>query len=203
MDWSEDDLVNFCRSLREVSKPSVIAANKADLPSAEENTQQIKATGRLTVPCAAEAELLLRRASDMKLIDYTPGSSTFKILDPGNLTVAQLKALEMVRDNVLKISGSTGVQQTINSAYLDLLEGIVVYPVEDEHKFSDKKGNILPDAFILKKGSTARDLAFAIHGELGETFLHAVDAKTGMRLGADHVLKNSDVVKIVSTARRG
>ncbi len=85
MDWSEDDLVNFCRSLREVSKPSVIAANKADLPSAEENTQQIKATGRLTVPCAAEAELLLRRASDMKLIDYTPGSSTFKILDPGNV----------------------------------------------------------------------------------------------------------------------
>ncbi|MFQ6135412.1 MAG: redox-regulated ATPase YchF [Nitrososphaerales archaeon] len=201
--WSEDDILNFCRALREASKPSIIAANKADLPSAEENIEQIKATGRLTVPCAAEAELLLRRASDKKLIDYIPGSSTFKILDLSKLTPAQLKALEMVRDHVLKIWGSTGVQQTINSAYLDLLEGIVVYPVEDENKFSDKKGNILPDAYILKKGSTARDMAFAIHSELGETFLYAVDVKTGMRLGAEHVLKDSDVVKIVATARRG
>ncbi len=201
--WSDDDILNFSRALREVSKPSVIAANKADLPSAKENIEMIKATDRVVVPCAAEAELLLRRASDKKLIDYIPGSSTFKIPDSGNLNPAQLKALEMVQENVLKIWGSTGVQQTINKAYLDLLEGIVVYPVEDEHKFSDKKGNILPDAYILKQGSTAKDLAFAIHSELGETFLYAVDAKTGMRLGADHILKDSNVVKIVSTARRG
>ena len=201
--WSNDDLLRFSTVLREESKPSVIAANKADRPSAKENVERIKAAGRLTIPCAAEAELLLRRAAEKKLIRYTPGASDFEVLDKEHLNPVQLKALEMVREKVLKIWGSTGVQQAINSAYLDLLQGIVVYPVEDESKFSDKKGNVLPDAYILKKGSTAKDLAYTIHSDLGETFLYGVDAKRGMRLGADHPLKNGDVVKIVSSAKRG
>jgi ribosome-binding ATPase YchF (GTP1/OBG family) len=201
--WTKDGLLRFCSALRKTSKPSVIAANKADLPAAEDNIERIKAANRLTVPCAAEAELLLRRAAEQKMIHYTPGRSDFNILNSEYLTPAQLKALELVREKVLKVWGSTGVQQAINSAYLDLMEGIVVYPVEDENRLSDKKGNVLPDAYILKKGSTARILAYAIHNDLGETFLHAVDAKSGMRLGADHVLKDGDVIKIIATGRRG
>jgi ribosome-interacting GTPase 1 len=46
-------------------------------------------------------------------------------------------------------------------------------------------------------------LALSIHTDLGESFLYALDAKTGMRLGAEHQLKNSDVIKIVATGRRG
>jgi len=132
-----------------------------------------------------------------------PGGSSFKILNVGKLNHAQVNALEMVKKNVLDIWGSTGVQAIINSAYLDLLDGIVVYPVEDENKLSDKKGNILPDAYIVQKGSTAKDLAFTIHSDLGETFLHAIDAKSGLRLGADYILKDSDIVKIVSRSSRG
>ena len=201
--WSEEDIMNFCSSIRELSKPSIIAANKIDKPLAKENLEYIKATGRLCVPCAAEAELLLRKASEMKMIDYLPGGSSFKILNAGKLNHAQVNALEMVKKNVLDIWGSTGVQAIINSAYLDLLDGIVVYPVEDENKLSDKKGNILPDAYIVQKGSTAKDLAFTIHSDLGETFLHAIDAKSGLRLGADYILKDSDIVKIVSRSSRG
>ncbi len=201
--WRDDDLLNFCRALREASKPTIIAANKADLPTTKKNIERIEETGRRVVPCASEAELLLRRASEKKVIEYTPGASAFNIPDPGKLTPPQLKALEMVQEKVLNVWGSTGVQQTVNAAYLDLLQGIVVYPVEDEDKLADKKGNILPDAYILRKGSTAKDLAHAIHSELGDTFLYALNAKTGMRLGADHQLNDSDVVKIVSTARRG
>jgi ribosome-binding ATPase YchF (GTP1/OBG family) len=201
--WSKDDLLRFCTALREESKPSVIAANKVDLPAAKENVERIKAAGRFTIPCAAEAELLLRRAAERKLIRYTPGASDFEILDKEHLNAVQIKALEMVREKVLNVWGSTGVQQVINSAYLDLLQGIVVYPVEDENRFADKKGNVLPDAYILREGSTAKDLAYAIHSDLGETFLYGVDAKRGMRLGADHPLKNGDVVKIVSAAKRG
>ena len=144
--WSEEDIMNFCSSIRELSKPSIIAANKIDKPLAKENLEYIKSTGRLFFPCAAEAELLLRKASEMKMIDYLPGGSSFKILNAGKLNHAQVNALEMVKKNVLDIWGSTGVQAIINSAYLDLLDGIVVYPVEDENKLSDKKGNILPDA---------------------------------------------------------
>jgi len=201
--WNDDDIMSFCSSLRELSKPSIIAANKIDNPHAKENIEYIKSTGRLFVPCAAEAELLLRKAAEMKVIEYLPGGSAFNILSPDNLTPAQISALEMVKRNVLDIWNSTGVQTIINSVYLDLLEGIIVYPVEDENKLSDKKGNILPDAYIVKKGSTAKDLAFTIHSDLGETFLHAVDAKTGLRLGADYILKDSDIVKIVSRSSRG
>ena len=201
--WIEEDIMNFCSSIRELSKPSIIAANKIDNPLAKENLEYIKSTGRLFFPCAAEAELLLRKASEMKMIDYLPGGSSFKILNADKLNPAQVNALEMVKKNVLDIWSSTGVQAIINSAYLDLLDGIVVYPVEDENKLSDKKGNILPDAYIVQKGSTAKDLAFTIHSDLGETFLYAVDAKSGLRLGADYILKDSDIVKIVSRSSRG
>ncbi len=202
-EWNEDNILKFCSTIREISKPSIIAANKIDKQNVKTILQDIKDTGRILIPCASEAELLLRRASEKQLIDYLPGDSKFSVLNPDKLSSAQIKALNIVQENVLNIWGSTGVQKTINSAYLELLQGIVVYPVEDEHKLSDKKGNILPDAYILQKGSTANDLAFTIHNELGESFLHAIDAKTGLRLGSDYILKNLDVIKIVSTSRRG
>ena len=31
--------------------------------------------------------------------------------------------------------------------------------MEDEFKLTDKKGNVLPDVWLLPKGSTAKDLA--------------------------------------------
>jgi len=111
--------------------------------------------------------------------------------------------LELVATNVLRGWGSTGVQRCLNMAYFDLLGSVVVYPVEDETRFADKKGRVLPDAYVMPRGSTARALAFAVHSELAASFLYAVDARTGIRLGADYVLKDRDVIKIVATARRG
>lgn len=155
------------------------------------------------VPCAAEAELLLRRASQSGLISYVPGDSFFEIKDSSKITTAQRKALDLVRSEVLDVWKGTGVQKAINDAYLSLLKGIVVYPVEDESKLTDKKGNVLPDARIMHNGDTAKDLAYSIHTDLGQTFLYAIDARTGLRVGADYELKNNDVLKIVATARKG
>ncbi|MFN3621557.1 MAG: TGS domain-containing protein [Nitrososphaerales archaeon] len=42
-----------------------------------------------------------------------------------------------------------------------------------------------------------------MHTDLGETFLYAVDAVSGVRLGADHVLEDGQVVKIVAAGKRG
>ena len=78
---------------------------------------------------------------------------------------------------------------------------IAVYPVENEHKFSDKKGNVLPDAFLMPPGSTALDLAFKIHTDIGSRFIEAVDAKTKKRVSADYVLKNGDIISIQSAAK--
>jgi ribosome-binding ATPase YchF (GTP1/OBG family) len=202
--WKEDDIFRFADALRKIAKPSIIAANKVDLNSAAGNLQRMREKKDLLfVPCAAEAELLLRKASTAGLIAYLPGDSSFTISDATRLTAAQKDALDMVNERVLKPYGSTGVQQALNTAYLNLLRCIIVYPVEDETKFTDKKGNVLPDARVMKRGSTPKDLAYTIHSDLGNSFLYAIDAKTGIRLGADYQLRDGDVVKIVSATKKG
>jgi (p)ppGpp synthase/HD superfamily hydrolase len=59
---------------------------------------------------------------------------------------------------------------------------------------------MLPDAHLLPTGSTPLDLAYAVHSDIGEGYLHAVDARAQRRIGEDHELEEGDVVKIVSTA---
>jgi len=203
--WSELDLYGFCEALIDISKPILLAANKCDLPTAKETIDRLSTqfADTIIIPCAAEAELLLRRASQAGLISYLPGDSSFTIPDKSKVSAAQMKALDLVKTHVLDVWKDTGVQKAVNDAYLRLLKGIVVYPVEDETKFSDKKGNVLPDARIMHQGETARDLAFKVHTDLGNTFLYAVDVRTGLRVGADYQLKNNDVLKIVSSARKG
>jgi ribosome-binding ATPase len=203
--WNESDLYAFCEALIDISKPILIAANKCDLPTAAETIERISSqfTNSIVIPCAAEAELLLRRASQAGLISYLPGDSSFTISDSSKISPAQRKALDLVKNQVLDVWKGTGVQKAVNDAYLRLLKGIVVYPVEDETKLSDKKGNVLPDARIMHRGDTARDLAFKVHTDLGNSFLYAVDVRTGLRVGADYELKNNDVLKIVSSARKG
>jgi ribosome-binding ATPase len=204
--WNNDDIRSFSEMLLNVSKPILIAANKCDLRTSKDIIPKLISSLQETypvVPCAAEAELLLRKASQSNLISYVPGDSSFKIIDPSRITSAQKKALDLVQAEVLEIWKGTGVQKAINDAYLSLLKGIVVYPVEDESKLTDKKGNVLPDARIMYKGDTARDLAYSIHTDLGETFLYAIDARSGLRVAADYKLRNNDVLKIVATAKKG
>ncbi|MBI4415419.1 MAG: TGS domain-containing protein, partial [Euryarchaeota archaeon] len=129
--------------------------------------------------------------------DYLPGASSFTVRDGAKLTDAQAKALEKVRA-FLATSGSTGVQPCIEQVVFKLLDRIVVYPVEDETRWTDKKGNVLPDAFLVPRGSTAKDLATRVHTDFGKHFIRAIDGRTKMVVGADHPLKDGDVVKIVA-----
>ncbi len=194
--WDEKDIFEFARALRLRSKPIVIAANKADISTAKENIRRIKATGRIVIPCIAEAELLLKRAAAKGVIEYIPGDTTFKVKD-NSLREEQKRALERVRILMQEYNG-TGVQQSIDATCFNALNLIVVYPVEDADRLSDKDGNILPDAFMLKQGSTAKDLAMHVHSELAEHFLYAIDARSKQRVGAEYRLKDRDVIKIVS-----
>jgi ribosome-binding ATPase len=200
--WTEQDILSFCKILRAHRKPFIIAANKADLPSAEANIKKIKATGLDVVACASEAESLLRKASKKGILHYLPGDGTFELRPNVPLSSPQQKALEIVKSFMDKY-GSTGVQETINIACFKLLRLISVYPVEDEFKLSDKKGNVLPDVRLLPAGSNAKDLAATVHADLAKGFLYAVDARSKQRIGADHELKDRDVIKIVSASSRG
>jgi ribosome-binding ATPase YchF (GTP1/OBG family) len=200
--WSEDDLIKFLDTLRRVAKPLLIAGNKIDLESAEQNIERLKTLNYNVVPCCAEAELALRRAAEKGWIDYKPGDCNFNILKPEGLTDVQKRALETIKEKILQKFGSTGVQEAINMAYFKLLSMIVVYPVEDVEKLADHKGNVLPDAYIVPYGTTARQLAYIIHTELGEGFIYAIDARGKKRIGEDHVLKDRDVISIVSAKKR-
>lgn len=200
--WSEDDIKKFCHMLRVKAKPFVVAANKADLPSADANIVKMKQAGLEVVPCASEAEAMLKKASKKGIVHYLPGDGSFDVRPGVALNEQQKKALEIVK-GLMDRYGSTGVQEAINIACFKLLKLIAVYPVEDEFRLADKKGNVLPDVRLLPQGSTAKDLAGTVHADLAKGFLYAVDARTKQRIGADHHLKDGDVIKIVSAASRG
>jgi len=76
-----------------------------------------------------------------------------------------------------------------------------VYPVEDENKYTDHYGNVLPDAMLVKEGTTAEGLAARIHTDLAKHMLYAIDARSKMRLPKSYVLKDNDIIKIVSAAK--
>ncbi len=198
--WTDEDMIELSDYLRKISKPILIAANKADIAS-QENLDKLKGLekeGYKVITCSAGIELALRNAATHKFIEYMPGESDFKILNPEKLNAQQKGALEAMRTFIKKNDG-TGIQKCLNTAVFDLLGYIVAYPVEDESKFADKKGNVLPDAFLIKKGSNAHDLAFKVHTQIGESFLFAVNARTKMRLGEKYELMPNDIIKIVST----
>ncbi len=197
--WGDDEIMIFVDALRRGSKPMVIAANKIDIPIAEENLKRLKDEfkGYTIIGCAAEAELALRLASKKGLISYMPGDGKFAINQGAQLTDKQREGLKKI-EAILNSFGSTGVQDAIDAVYKKELRMIPVFPVEDANKFTDHKGNVLPDTLLVQEGTTARGLAYKIHTDLGDGFLYAIDAKTGQKIGEDYQLKERDVIKIVS-----
>jgi len=187
----------FARIVRKISKPMLVAANKIDLAPSQKNFETVKEKFKdlIIVPTSADYEIVLKKAAEVGMIEYLPGND-FKILDPGKIRETQAKALEKIKGIIAKY-GSSGVQDCLNKAVFDLLNYIVVYPVEDENKLTNKKGDVLPDALLVPNGTTALELAFKIHTDIGEKFIAAIDARTKKRLGKDYVLKNNDVVRIM------
>jgi len=185
--------------LRLLSKPILIAANKIDIADSEKNLIKLVESfpNYVIIPCSAESEITLRTAAKNKVIEYIPGAHDFKVLK--DLNEQQKAALEFIKNRVLEKYGSTGVQECLNKAVFDFLHYIVVYPVENENKFSDKKGNVLPDAYLMPPNSTALDLAYKIHTDIGKHFIGAIDARTKKRISADHKLKNGDIISIITS----
>lgn len=199
-EWNDSDIQTFVKELRKNTKPIIIAANKADLCKDLDIIKKIPET--IVIPCSAETELLLRKAAKAGIVNYKSGDEQFSIVENKEILPQQQKALELV-NNVFSKIHSTGIQKILNTAVFDLLKLIVVFPVEDETKLTNKNGDILPDAKLLPNNSTAKDLAGLIHADIAKGFLHAIDCKTKQRIGGDHKLKNGDVIKIVSTLSRG
>ena len=184
--------------IRKISKPMIIAFNKCDKApdSLMEKMSQIS-KDYVVIPTSAESELALTNAADKDLITYVPGADSFEIVKPEALSDAQKNALEYIKNHVLAKYGATGIQRCVEAA-VKMLDLIVVYPVEDENHLTDKEGRILPDAHLIPRGSTAKDLAYKVHTDLGDHFIRAIDARTKRVIGADHELNDGDVISIVA-----
>ena len=204
-DWDEKETQNFCWILRDVSKPTLIIANKMDLPNAAENFKKLREHYKdlIVVPTSGEAELSLRRAESKGLIKYVPGEERFDVIKPQGLNDAQRTALAYIKRKVFGEYLRTGVQFALSITIFKLLKMNAIYPVADPEKLTDKSGNVLPDVYLLPTGSTLDDLARTVHSDLHKGLLYAVDVRTGIHLPTDYVLRDRDVLSIVSTARRG
>ena len=202
--WSREDLWNFAKAVREISKPTIIIANKMDLGPAERNYEKLanEFGQAFVIPTSSDAELALRRAEQSGYIEYVPGEEAFSVKDKEKLTIEQREALTYVEQRVFSKWIQTGVQFALNTCVLKLLSMNAVYPVEDAEKFTDKKGNVLPDVFLVAPNASVADLAAQIHTELAKTLIYAIDARTKIRLPIDYRLKDRDVVKIVSATKR-
>lgn len=197
-EWAEDDLEKFANTLRHLTKPMIIAANKIDKEGSWENLKKLKKEfpDLVIVPCSADMELALREASKEDLIEYVPGDSKFKI-NEGKVNEKQKSALESIQKNVLDVYSSTGVQQVLDKAVFEMLKYIAVFPVAT-NKLTDLKGRVLPDCFLVPENTTALDFAYHVHTDFGKNFIKAVDAKTKQAVGKEHRLKHGQVVEIVT-----
>tara|TARA_E500000081_G_scaffold151253_1_gene181208 strand:- start:532 stop:1701 length:1170 start_codon:yes stop_codon:yes gene_type:complete len=193
MKWSKEDALILAKSIQAVSKPIVVAANKADIASEENRKNLVKASAILT---SADFELALKNASNAKLIEYGPGSSNFSS-NNSELTDNQINALTSISE-FLEVNGSTGIQECLEKAVLDKLDLIAIYPVEDETHLTDGQNRILPDAFLLPRGSTALDLAYKVHSDIGDSFIRAIDCNSKRVIGKDYELNDGDIIKIVA-----
>lgn len=201
--WTRQDVWAFAKSVREISKPTLIVANKMDIALGEKNYEKlIKEFGQaFVIAASSDAELALRRAEQTGYVEYVPGEEAFKVKDRSKLTPEQRDALTYVEQRVFSKWIRTGVQFALNTCIFKLLGMNVVYPVEDADKFSDRKGNVLPDAFLVPYNASVSDLADQIHSELARTMIYAIDARTKIRVPTDYKLKDRDVVNIVAAAK--
>lgn len=192
--YSGKDLKKLARLVREKTKPMLIAANKMDLPEADKNFNRISKLVANIVPCSAEMEIILRLAGEKGLIIYDE-SGKFEISEKAS--EQQRKVLESVKDFINRY-GSTGVQRCLEETVFSLLNYIEVYPVENENAWTDSKGRVLPDVYLVPEGTTAKEFASIVHTDLAENFIAAIDARKKMKVKEDYILKKGDVIKVIA-----
>jgi len=197
--WDDEDKLDLAREIRKETKPLVIAANKMDMPEAQDNWDEITDDpeyDHLTfVPASAHAEKALKSADEGGAVDYRPGDGEFEIV--ADVSDEQEAGLEQIRE-FLDDFGSTGVQDALEAALFDVLGVTPVFP-GGANGLGNERGEVLPDCYLLPPDSTAEDFAYSLHSDIGEGFLHAIDCRSNRQRGADYELDDRDVLEVVTT----
>ncbi|MFW9828251.1 MAG: YchF-related putative GTPase [Candidatus Thorarchaeota archaeon] len=202
--WTDRDLFEFAKTLRRISKPILVIANKIDKEIGEENLNALKKKyNDPIIPCSALTEYYLRKFHENNKIRYIPGTNDFEVIDESKLSSNELSILKKVKSRILDKYGGTGIQYALDYASFKISNQICIYPVSDVNSYSDNKNNILPDVFLVEKGTLLRNFVRdKIHTELADNFMFGIDAKTKKRLGENYELQDGDIIKIVSSRNK-
>ena len=191
--WGDEEMGTLAKALRRGLFPLHVAVNKLDMAPAgvmDHLSLEVPATA-----CLADMELALRRADAAGLIRYRTGDVDFFVSEDAPLSDAQRAALERMR-GALSRSGGTGIEALLDAVVFDTLDRIVVYPVQDEGRWVDGDGRVLPDALVVPAGISAKAVAGRVHTDLESGFIRGVDGRTRRVVGAEHELEDGDVLKI-------
>ncbi len=194
INWSDETINNFCSSIIKYVKPIFNVGNKSDLINSEDK-KNIENTIGKTYFISAEYELIIEKAYKNGYI--TSDTMDFEYKEKSG--PEQKKILNEIKNKF--INGEIMGFYDVLTGIIKSLGYIVVYPVLDEAKWTDKAGNVLPDALLLKDGDNALDLAYKIHTDIGENFIRAINGRTKRVIGKDYKLLNNDVIKIISNSR--
>ncbi len=196
--WSDGDIELFASQLQTVAKPMLIVANKMDLGPSKGNIERMQAElEKPIVPACALGEYWLRKYAEKEIVAYQPGDGEFKIRKQDAFSEKELKVLDNLK-RLLSEYGSLGVQNALNKIVFEMLDLIAVYPVHDPQSFSDKDGRILPDVYLVSRGTVLRKFAGKIHSDFEKFFIHGIDARTKKRLGENYEVQDGDIIKIAS-----
>lgn len=197
--WTDDDILGLATFLREKTKPMIIAANKIDVPGAENNLKRLKDKfpKYQIVSCSSECELALKEAAKHGIIKYIPGENDFTILDDSKLSENQKNALGFIKKNVLEKFSTTGCQDVLNIAVFKMLEYISIFP-GGVGKLEDSEGRVIPDCFLMPKGTTALDFAYKLHTDFGKNFIKAIDVRKKLPIGKDNPLDDGMIIEIMA-----
>lgn len=198
--YAEKPLKEFAVRIRKKTKPFLIAANKCDSKHGQENLDSLAQNypDAPIVAMCADYELALQKARKNGLVEYDGNAASIKPTQKAEQNPAVAQALAKISQTIAKL-GSTGVADAIDRTVYGLAGYTVAFPVEDETHYSNHFGKVLPDAILLKRGSTAVDLAAAIHADLAKHFLYAIDCEKKTRISKELALPMGAVVKIVAT----
>ncbi|MHA1977417.1 MAG: YchF-related putative GTPase [Candidatus Hodarchaeales archaeon] len=198
-EWNDEQILELCKEVRRLGKPIIIAANKIDRPSSTAYFKKLKDKyGDMIIPTSALTDNVLRKFSDQDKIEYVAASGSLSIT--GEVSIKEEEIVTKIKTEILNKYGTTGVFQTLNQAVFNILGLIPVYPVADASKFSDQDGKVLPDTYLVNKGTTVKELAGIIHQDLYKNFIYGIDVRTNRKLSDKHELNSADIIKIVAAA---
>ncbi len=196
-EWSDEQILELCKEVRRLGKPIIIAANKIDRPTSKEYFNKLKEKyGEMIVPTSALTDNVLRKFTEQKKVEYVSASGSLSLV--GKLSEKEMEILNKIRTEILEKFKTTGVFETLNQAVFKILELIPVYPVADASKLSDQDGKVLPDTYLVNKGTTVKDLAGIIHQDLYKNFIYGLDVRSNRKLSDKHEIKPDDIIRIVA-----